>query len=217
MYAGRMMSKLMCVAAAVLLLAGCNENADDIADIEQVWMQYDICNNTSNGKAIVGLLTRASLDRYERLVKLGLDAKSAEVKDLDASDKLEVLMMRLKAKRADLKGLTGEQYLEYATSHGWYVVPPEERTKDTLRKFRFKTDEATAEVYSDGENLKTRVRFAREDGKWKFDEVYASAVWDEWIKEAAGAEGMSVEKFILSALEEDSGEPIPKSVWDPMR
>lgn len=177
----------------------------------------DHYNNTKNGKAILGVFTGETFEGYERVIKVALDGTKDEVSALGPSDRMEVLRIRTRAKRAEVEKLNGRQYCEFATSRGWYVRPLSDRTEDTLRRITINGDTATADLHSDGEPTRVKLRFVRQDGAWRFDEPDAFKQWDrEWI-ELAREEGITVNDLILEELATELGKEVPDSAWRPMK
>jgi hypothetical protein len=208
---------LVVLLASLLLLAGCGKHAADEAQIKQVFAQFDNANNNSDGAAVVQLFTDETFQHYSRLLGLGLNATEQQVRALPGADMFEVLLMRAKASRADLEKLDGRGYVQFATSKGWYVEPPSERTEDTLRRFDFDTNWATAELYSDGESAGITYAFEKVDGTWKINERAGFESISKFIDKTAREVGMSKDEFVVFALEEHLGQDLPSTVWSPMK
>jgi hypothetical protein len=203
--------------SAWFLLPGCDARAADKEEIEQVYADLDRCNNSKNGAAALEIFTKESFAEYDRLLKIGLDGTAEEVKALGPVQQLEVMRMRVRAKRSDVAGKSGREYVEFATSRGWYVAPPEDHTMELLKKFRFAQDgSATAEVISDGDSTGVRLRFVKQEERWRFDEVYANKQWDAVLRRAAREEGLSEDELLLEILSDEVKQEIPDSVWQPM-
>ena len=160
---------LVAVLAALVFLAGCDSRAEDRGALVDVMEAIDDCNNRADGKAILELVTRESVERYGELVRLGLDGTREEVLTRGPNDQLEILRMRARAKRSELEKLSPRQYVAFATSRGWYRQPESDRGTTSLREIRFGPSGATAEPVLDGEPVGERIRFVEEDGRWKLD------------------------------------------------
>lgn len=186
------------------------------ANSSHTYSDFTACNNESNGKAIVELYTSRTFEHYDVLLRFALDGTAQQVRALPPIDKCEVLRMRLLGSRSELARMNGRQYVEYATSKGWYVTPPEYRTPLTLRSFKFGKDDATAELYDDGEATGVRLRFQFEDGRWKYDEHYSTPQWDALWRRAAREEGSSEDEFVVGELEFLYERDVPDSIWNPL-
>ena len=210
------LSLLVAVVAALVVPSCQDAHAEDKEEIRRVYAMIDTCNDQSRGKEVLELFTAETFDGYERIIKVALDARMEEVKALRPSDKLEVFRIRARAKRAEIEGLDGRGYCEFATSRGWYVRPPAERFESELRNFVFQGDVATAELLMDGEKTGARMRFVRQGGKWRFDEVDAYHHWDRWWREESQESGLSVEELLIGQIEDEIGREAPDSIRKPM-
>jgi hypothetical protein len=213
-----MRTLLLIVLFAFTPLIGCDDKAADKEDIRAVWQQLDTCNNAADGNGVVAVFTESSFAANVKLMKVGLDGTPAQVKALPAFDRMEVLRMRLLSNRAEISKLDGRGYVRFATSKGWYVMPSEDRTKDTLPKITFSKSgtEAWANIVSEGKRTGMRLHFVKEGGQWKYDEPEAMVEYSRLLADEARAAGVSENDFIIDVLEEELGRKIPASIWDPM-
>lgn len=200
-------------------LTGCDARQEDKDEINQLLFDLNYYNNAANGAAIVEVFDEDSFRHNEELLKAGLDGSEKEVRALPISDRLEVLRMRARATRAELEKLDGRGYAQFSTSRGWYITPPKERSEDALERFRFSEDgkEAWAYLVVDGEKVDVRFHFVKEGGRWRIDERRAMRSMDRFYAAEAREFGMSEDEYLLDLLEEETGKPVPKTVWQPMR
>ncbi len=206
------------MAAVTLALGGCEQRTQDKSDIKQVFTTYYDCNNGRDGAGLMDIFTDATFDRYGELVKLGLDGRPEQVRALTFMEKREVLTMRIKGRRADLEGMDGRRYVEHATSSGWYVLPEDQRSVDTLEDFRFEGESvARPMLVSDGEWTQIRPRFVKENGRWKLDEFSIAPALERLLRSQAKDLGMTAEEILIFELEEQFEKPLDDSIWQPMR
>lgn len=208
---------LTALLASLLLLAGCGKNAEDKAQIREVVARLDNANNSSDGATAAAIFTDETFRFYEQLLPIGLNGTEGQVRALPSAEMLEVLLMRARGTRKELEKLDGRGYVEYGTSKGWYVTPPADRTEDTLRNWQFGNGWAKAEVVSDGEPTGIVNRFEKVDGAWKIDERDSFASVSRLLDKLASEAGVERTDFVLLVLEERLGEPVPGSVWKPMK
>lgn len=206
----------MVVIAALIhgVLGGCEQRTEDKRDIKMVMAALDTCNNTSDGKGILEVFNEASIERYGPLVKLALSAKASEIRALGPNEQMEVLRMRCRATKAEVAKMDGRQYVEFATSKGWYVTPRENRTTDTLTDFEFKGDEARARLVSDDERTGVKLRFVKENGAWRYDEADAMPQYDRHIRAFVKEQGMTMDEWVEGVLAEELKKDFPKAAWD---
>ena len=201
----------------LLLVPACDEFAEDKEEIKTVFDNVNLYNNTKNGKAILECFTEESFAAYEPTIRVALDGTKEEVLALGPTERLEALMIRLMAKRKEVEKLSGREYCEFATSRGWYVTPPLEQTSDTLKKITVRGNNASGQLYSDGQKTGLTMRFVKQGGNWRFDEPDAMAQWDQTWQQAASIEGASVTELILEELEARTGKEITDAIWKPMK
>lgn len=205
------------LAALALLLQGCDDNAATKEELRALFANSDTCCNTSDGVGIVDLYTQSTFEYYDRLLPVMLDGTRDEVKNLPPGYQYEVVLARLKSTRAEIQALDGRRYLATATSKGWYVIPTEYRTDDTLGDFQFLgEDEAWASIYTEGEDTGLSLCFRREEGVWKIDEPRSlDASLRAWQDEAS-REGKTLQDYIEFLASWDQAEDVPDTIWDPM-
>ena len=201
--------------AVMMLLGGCEQQAADKEGIRSVMVRIAEAYDARDGETVASLFTAESLARYGRLVQLGLNGSRNDVLALNAWDVREVLSMRLRAKRKDLKDLDPRAYVVYAVSHGWYDV--QEPTLYELRFIRVRGDEADADLYYNDVEMSKGCGFMREGGVWKFDQGARARAYSRGIDARAAQEGVPVAELLLRRLEEITGIEAPPTIWDPMK
>lgn len=137
---------LMLLAAVLpLVITGCkDEHAADKQAIQVVWENYDRANVEKDGNTAAGLFTKNTIAHYDKLLKLGLNAKLAECQALSPHEWAEVVLMRNRGKRSMLGLLNGHGYIVYATQQGWYA---ESGGQLSLKKIKVSGDSATGVLY----------------------------------------------------------------------
>lgn len=227
--------------ALILGGTGCDQHSEQKKAILKTWTDYNTALANTDGQTAARLLSKASIDRYQTLIRKGLDAKSAEVLAMSPCDMAEILTMRNRATRAQLNGYAGKGYVIYAVNNGWWGA------FDESEDWRFKVtkvepDRATAVlteiihetvqrlpsmslrgmVRNSMTSERTRkgreytITFVNEDG-WKLEESSMLARVNQEIQTTAKAARLSVRDFLMFIEEEDSGKEVKASIWDPMR
>jgi hypothetical protein len=205
------------VLLGALLLVGCDRHAADKAQIRQTHASVNACNDNSDGAGMLPLMTEKSFAYYDRLRQIALDGAADKVRGLDPADRLEVLTVRARAKRADIAKLDGRGYVKFCTAQGFYATAPEDRGTSTLRSFKFGNDTATAEMVEDEEPTGIRLRFVREEGAWKVDEEHNMTELSRFLERSAAKAGVSTDRICEMILEEKLDGEVPQSVWQPMK
>lgn len=206
--------------------AGCEPKSADQKAIKSVWERHADANETSNGKAVVALSSKSTFEYYDRLLKLGLDGKPDQIKKLTPFEKAEIVLMRHRSTRAELRKLDGKGYIEYATSKGWYAFgnDPDDPLNHQLGKIKVGGDGASAwaEVFFFDDKGKKRksdyaIKFFKEGGLWKLDETSVHLMWSHEYTRYAKEFGKSEDEFIVWLEEFWSGQKVPDTIWQPMK
>lgn len=209
---------IVLAALSTMLVSGCEQRTEDKAQIKRTYADFETCSNSRDGAGAEAVLAAATLEHYGELVKIGLSGTPEQVKARDPMDKYEIVIMRFQGSRNDLAALDGRGYVRHAVSHGWWAVPADDRSSQTLEDMAFKgPDEATAMLVSNGTRTQVHVRFLREEGVWKFDEFFQAAGFDKNVRRQAKEAGMSESDFVIADLEERLAKDIPGTVWEPMK
>lgn len=201
------------LALLLALLSGCDAHAEDKAAIRLTMRQIEDANLASDGQMAASLFTAKSIERYPRLIQLAIHGTRSQLEALDAWDLDEVLRIRLLGNRKDYENLGAREYVAYATSKGWYVLPDYEYVE--LDRIAVNGDTGSArEVYT-GEATGFRLRFERENGVWKFDEESWRQGYNDTIAELADDEGLTIAEYLLAELEASTGKTAPPDIWGP--
>lgn len=221
-------------------LAGCDKHVKDKAEIRSAYDQYQQGQMDANGTAVAAVFTQRTFDHYAKLVKIGMDAKAQDVWNLPPSDMYEVLRMRSRAKRSQLKLLNGRDYVLLATKEGWWsggepgwkIVEIKVTGTTAVGTVRHPEWEAEYKQQQVAGMLSRRARrsmgaldkpfsyncqFVKEDGAWKVDETSMFPEFNRWLTEAAKESRRSVRDFLMMLESEERDQKLPMSIWDPMK
>ena len=124
-------------------------------------------------------------------------------------------MTRNRASAAQLEVLTGEDYLVWTTNEGWFANG-DSGWSTAFGTITVKGDFATGVVLQDGKPTGDKVHFLKDDGRWRLDETTMGQHMDQWYRDLAKFEGVSVDDLLVFIDEEDSGKEISDSIWQPM-
>lgn len=242
LYIPGMLHRLLLVIFAVLSVAhiGCDKNAKEKAEIRAAFNQVRDGNHSSDGQGMTAVLTQRTFDHYAKIVKMGMDSKAQDVWNLQPCDMYEVLRMRNRAKRAQLKSLDGKSYLIFACKEGWFSHDAEgwelgkinvagDTALGTVHHPEWEAAYAKQQVASVLSRRSMRYgdkldkpftytcQFIKEGGVWKLDEPSMHNEYNRRINDAAKEARMSVRDFLMAFEEEESGNDIKMNIWDPMK
>lgn len=213
MTTARGQSSWLFLMAFLAVLPACGKDPRE-AEIMAVYKAYSHAAHVRDGKAALEILTAPSVEAYGPLLKIALDASEEQVRALAPAQKLEVLRMRHRSTRSQLSKLDPPGFVRFATDQGWYsAVDPDQEFVLTDLDIH---DDWAVGVEDFGHNLKLRIYFIKEDGKWKLNEWRAMQE-DGPLYEAVAKElEMSVDDFLLLILEDENGQPPNQWIWRPM-
>lgn len=229
------------VLAACLPLAGCKEKPEQQA-VRQAWETYQTAIENLDGQTVAKHCSASTHAHYDRLIKAGLDMPAQQVWGLRPLDMREVLMMRNRATRSQLKGYTGKGYIIYSTTQGWNLGGGDE-TEWEFRDIKVTGNAATARMVEviprnlvmDLAGLSRRARlraaarrerreprsytlsFVREDEVWKFDETTLHERFNNELTLAAKQYRMPVREMLMELESDESGKEVTMKTWEPMR
>lgn len=206
--------------AALLALPGCEDpNAEEVAAIRASLRKLDEANRNCDGAAAVAVMSSRGLAEYDRVVRLALDATAAEVHELLPGEMWHVIQLRHRLTRRELEAMDGRAYQEYATGNCWYSFDDDEGSYDeSIGAIHVSGDTAYGDILDErGRKSGVQAHFEREDGVWKLNEFSFDRYNDEVLLELAAEEGLPIAEYLVLWEELETGDPVPDSIWDPMR
>ncbi len=240
-----MITRLLIVLgiATLTLGFGCDKHAKDKAEVRGAWESYRAAADSGDGSTACTFLARPTVDHYDRLLKLALDAPATEVWKLRPTEMAEIGAMRLNYTRKQLRGVSGAGYVSMAIKDGfWSTFDAEWK----LTNVSISQDGKTAKALIHNPRLEAEARsnalsralggrrvrrlvdqvgpsprfdcgFVKDGSTWKYDEMPTISNIDKLITELAKEEQMSVRDYLTLTM---SGEDTLKAglkMWEPMK
>lgn len=246
-YTGALRTGLWSVLAAALgvviaALGGCEHSADK-SEIRRVYDEVQRCYLEGDAAAAEAILAPESFEMYDRLLPIALTGRKPDLMALQPHERAEVLMLRAKATRSEMKGKTGKDWFLRSISEGWWTGDGFELDIDDFQWWKDgDKQEAKARVYeisyeqrrslglgrrarsfSYDARVRTKtdqwLRFIKSDGVWKFDQRSMDEAFGMWMKNNCGSYGMTVDEFVVEYVAASAGldEKLPESIWKPMK
>ena len=229
------------VSILCLGLGVCKEKPEQQA-VRQAWEAYSTAMESMDGPTVAKHSSDSTLKYYERLLKTGLTAPAQQVWGLPPVEMREVLMMRNRATRSQLRGYTGKGYLIYATNQGWGLGGGDD-TEWKFTEIKVTGDKATAKMVEvipmSVRNLavlsrRARVReaarrerqrqarsytlsFVLEESVWKFDETTLHPRFNNELSLAAKQFRVPMREILMDLESDESGKDGTMKTWDPMK
>lgn len=205
------MIKPLCIMAAFITAP--LTHADDKADIATAFRAYKEAIVAKKGGEAVGLVTKATLDDYQRYVDLAREADRAAVEALPVPTRVQVLMIRHRVDAASLRKFAGDSMFAHAVEQDWTGSAGVNRMD--LGEITVKDETATGKVMVGGQAVGMDFSFKKENGKWRIDLAALTKSQDSttMIQATAARAGMEENAFILHMLEQTSGKKPDESIW----
>ncbi|HMN40181.1 MAG TPA: hypothetical protein PKE29_05000 [Phycisphaerales bacterium] len=225
------------LAIAALAFCGCDKRRQDKADASAAWDNYVIANSDRKGPDVADACSKRTLDFYTGLIKTAVEAPAQKVWELPPTQMYEVLKMRHRFKKSELKGINGRGYILLSASRGW-ITDNDPAWKLTAIKITPDGATATAQIHNPGwesdyayeRSAHRYLRFGarpekpprfpltllKEEGVWKIDEPASHAKQDQDIRTLAAQVRMSVRDLLMDIeADQTENDRLPMSVWDP--
>lgn len=210
----RYVSTTLLALVTLIMVPACDTGSADREAVRDAIEQYYTAYAANDGAKVVGLVTNSTIRWYDRMLSMGRDGTAQQIANLTSQEKWEILMMRNRNTKAQIKDMDGRAYFIHATSKGYYV---NDDVKVDLPRIRIMGTTAIAPVTIDGEDSDLEARFFKEDGSWKIDETTLYPVYCKWIELGARFERMTVEQFLIATEEDETGKKVRSDIWDRMR
>lgn len=200
--------------ALVLLLPLPAAAQEEAAAVRESFIDYKTAILEGDGETAAELVTERTHALYRGFADSALTLDKAGLDGLHVMDRMSVLQLRHQMTRQQLESMSGEEIVAYAVDHGW--IGKDGAARLQVGEFTVDGSAATAPVLGgDGKETLLRMRFAREDGVWRFDLVEAMALVRVTMAQAIRQTGLSEDAFILVFLEAASGQKPGPEIWSP--
>jgi hypothetical protein len=186
--------------------------AGEVQDINNSFSFYKKTLTDNNPVLAVGLITQSSLDYYADLKRLALHANSDQIKNLDFSQKMLVLIFRMRITKNELQGMSARQLVMHAIKNGW--ISKAAMKNYTLGEINITGSTAYAEYKKAGRPSKSKLVFVKEEGAWKFDLVALMSEADKYMKAYADRANVSENKLVEALVERSTGQKVTPALWN---
>jgi hypothetical protein len=166
-----------------------------------------------DGKRYVTMVTKDSLEWYDRVLKMAREADRAKVDRLPFSEKYQILKARHTLSSSQLKQLDAKGYLILAIQKGW--MPSASAQGFTRGKVVVRDKSATMILLVDGDDSGERACYTMEDGEWKEDVPRSGTESDKGVPSFLREVGMTENEYIFDALAELTQREVKPSIWEP--
>lgn len=200
----------ICLFAAVTALAQSSE-ADQV---KACFRGYKSAILEKKGAVAAKFANQNTIDYYEKMRRVSLDADSAKTEDLELLDKILVLVVRHKLLRVDIEPLDGVGFFRYAIDMG--MVGEESVKNLEIGVVEVKGNTAIGGITVGGGPTPLAFQFTKE-GSWKIDITSIFDVTSTALAQVIQSSGATENEFIFQLLYQLNGESPGDSIWHPMK
>lgn len=204
--------------------AGCDSRA---TEVKETMTRLIHATEARDAETVASLYTRSTYEHYDDVLRLAREATREQIGRLSMHERLEVLHMRHSMTLAEMKSLDGCAYIKKCVRDGsWQVewgVEDYGKVKVTGNSAWMEVKEPDRRITRAGrrwledKRQAFNIRFYFEGEEWKLDETSLLDLWDRLLLTESRSSGMMQDEFLFALLEESSGKPVSKSIWDPPR
>ena len=202
-------ARSLIVVVPVLFAVGCNK--DERPAVQNAFDAFQAALASKDGQKAVTLLNQASVDYYGDLLQLATTAGPDELMRRPFGDRMTIAMVRSRIDLAYARKLTPEQFFMYIVQEGWYGS--DQLKGGVIENLTVEGDHASADFRGLQGSSAIPYELSKENGVWKNDLKSLIAV----VSRGSASMMSSPEEendFILMALAQKTGKPIPSSIWD---
>lgn len=203
-----------CVLAAAIICGATALAAGEVEDrIVKRFDEYKTALRSDRGAEAAALLSRSTVDYYEKVRDLALYATREELKSHSHVDVMQAMVLRSRIPAAELKLMDGRALLVRAIDNAW--VGKENFEPFSVAEVRVDGDKAVAEMAPAGGTTTTPLDFVREDGEWLIDLVGLLQRTNEMFDMLIQSQQLDREAFVLNVLASLDGKVVDAAVWNP--
>ena len=192
------------------LLAACGLGEEQA--IRQAFEEYKQSILDQDGERAASLVTQNTLDYYDEMRDLAVEAGPEQILDRRLTDRLAVATYRLTLDLESLRQMTPRALFAFAVDEG-LIGSRSDVAGLELGTITLSGDTATANAVSDGQEAPLEWEFRREGDQWRLDLEALLAVVNLVLQNLARESGVSENQLIYQTLEARTGQRVTGEVW----
>lgn len=202
------------LACLVMFGAGCDPEAGERRKVLDVAAQIDDALARGYGESYTSFLTEESVQRYQRLKAVVMEAPREQVLSMAPSDIEFIALVRNRAYAKDIEHLDGAGLAAYCVKKGW--PPTFGSLAQTLNLNGLKVHglEATAPIVLEGTDTGYSARFVLENDGWRFDELSLLPARDQQWRTIDAESPITLQELIVDYENRDSKLKPRGDLWD---
>ncbi len=206
----------MLTTLALILVAAAPPEvlSPDEAGVRAAFARYRDALLQKDGGAAAGAVDEETVAFYAGIREAALGAAPAVVKKRGLLERMMFLRLRHELDPVALQRMSGGDLLAYGVDKGW--VSASSVASAALGQVKVSGVEATGQVLSGGRPTPFSFSFRKSGDGWRFRLMPLMMLGEPALKEMAERQGLEENEFLFRLLEQVSGQPVPKSVWEPL-
>jgi hypothetical protein len=189
------------------------KQAKEIAKVREAFAAVRAAVVAGDGETFARLVTRDSLRLYGLIRDLAVYADQEELQGVEATVRMTVLSLRLRAPREVLLHKDPRALIAYAVENG--MIISEEINQTKIGEVLVKGREALVSVSFYGKPARGFFIFRSEHG-WKIDLEHLVNSSRGLVDALARKQEVSEETILLELLSKAVGKPVGREVWQPL-
>ena len=165
-----------------------------------------------DGERAASLVTQNTLDYYDEMRDLAVEAGPEQILNRRLTDRLAVATYRLTLDLQSLRQMTPRALFAFAVDEG-LIGSRSDVAGLELGTITPSGDTATANAVSDGREAPLEWEFRREGDQWRLDLEALLAVSNLVLQNLARESGVSENQLIYQTLEARTGQRVTGEVW----
>jgi hypothetical protein len=182
--------------------------------VRQVLIAYKDAVLKHQGDSAALVVNRNTLEYFGGMKTMALEANEQEVRQLTPLHRMMVLSFRHRIPANELRAMTPEGVFIHSINQGW--VGKNSVLDSDVGKVQVFGDNASAEFLKAGKPTPLKLRFTKEDGKWKIDFTSVFPLSDQALSMLIKKKEVDEDTFIISLIESVSGKKVSPSIWQPL-
>lgn len=203
---------LICVLTTAFGCASDGQKAIEVFDA------YFAAVEQADGEAAVSYVSQSTIDYYQSLIDLSLDATEPETRALAIADKVTVVMIRHRLPAEVIRSMNGRALFVHAVDNGWVGKQSMDRFKNSGFTMQIEIKGKRAWAYmtnADGAKSDRILAFTQEDG-WKLDVLFTLEASAPAMKRKIAASGVDEDVFAGMVAGAKSDMVVTEKVWQPI-
>lgn len=211
-----MIKKISFLVLILFLLTACqnqSQKADEAELVKKTFEKYNSAILNDKGEEAVNYLDSRTLRYYADILEKVKKADEAALNSLSFTDKLQILRIRLTAKKEQILSFDDKEVIIFAVKNG--MVGKEGVSNQSLGEITIEENVAKGQLVVKGKKTPFYLHFYKEDNQWKIDLTSLFPTSNAAFKKVIEESGMTENEYIIKLLEVVSKKKVGKEIWIP--